>query len=498
MLTRYQTFADRRGSSNSVAKLKALRLPDLRGKSFLDVGCNEGFFCAIAKLAGAQPVVGIDRSGEVLEQARQRFPGIEFRQQSWDEPIEGSFDVILFASAIHYADDQPALLRKLLDRLNPDGVLVLELGLSGEPGAKYVRVRRAAGDVRSYATLGALRRVLPDCAVRLAGPSVNQGGDPVPRYVVHIRKLRPMILFFDAPSQSGKSALVRRLVHGRERGAEGFAYVALDGILSRMRPELAAEYPAHEAVIRAISDYKQNESRRTDLIMLLAIQKGLLHPLLAFIEDFHALPEALAIVWDGYLPPEAKEDVRDYFESRGYVVWDTEPRRSFKFPRIDAEALLAAFWGEGEAAPAPAPATLADDEPEAGEDIATPAAVHLTGTLLRCTVNDSGLLIEGWAADLKRGAAAEGFAVRINGQMVQAFEATAVYRPAPCVKLGLDRRLELGFAIAVSFAALGGAEAFFAGISRPGASLKVEVAAVAGGSEVMWLPQAAEFKVVWR
>ena len=40
----YQTFPYQPGSSDSLGKLTMLKIPALTAKSFLDVGCNEGFF----------------------------------------------------------------------------------------------------------------------------------------------------------------------------------------------------------------------------------------------------------------------------------------------------------------------------------------------------------------------------------------------------------------------------------------------------------------------
>ena len=41
----YHDFPWQKGASDSFAKLLALSLPALQGKSVLDVGCNEGYFC---------------------------------------------------------------------------------------------------------------------------------------------------------------------------------------------------------------------------------------------------------------------------------------------------------------------------------------------------------------------------------------------------------------------------------------------------------------------
>jgi SAM-dependent methyltransferase len=206
----YQSFPDARGDSRSLDKLKALRLPVLKERSFLDVGCNEGFFCGFAHFAGAHRVLGLDRSRNVIERARARFPNCEFRCQGWAELPDEHFDVILLASALHYAEDQPALLHALVDHLAPDGVLVLELGLVPSPKAEWVKVTRGI-DQRWFPSLGKLREVLASHVLKSMALSVPQAGDPLPRYVVHISRRRPVAVLLLEPSASGKTTLATRL-----------------------------------------------------------------------------------------------------------------------------------------------------------------------------------------------------------------------------------------------------------------------------------------------
>jgi SAM-dependent methyltransferase len=106
------------------------------GQRFLDIGCNEGFFCGYAQFAGATRVVGLDQSETFITRARQRFAGVEFLHQSWDTLPPGPFDVVLLASSLHYAQDQADLIHRAVQLLSP----------TGTPGAGAGRGRgRAVG-----------------------------------------------------------------------------------------------------------------------------------------------------------------------------------------------------------------------------------------------------------------------------------------------------------------------------------------------------------------
>ena len=46
-------------------KLRAIPIPDMRNQKVLDVGCDSGFWCWIAKQKGASKVLGLDRNRKV-------------------------------------------------------------------------------------------------------------------------------------------------------------------------------------------------------------------------------------------------------------------------------------------------------------------------------------------------------------------------------------------------------------------------------------------------
>lgn len=103
-------------------------LGDVSGRDVLDVACGPGLYAEELVARGAR-VVGLDQSARMVELARERVPGGEFRVHDLAAPLDwlpdGSVDLVLFALALEYIDDRTAVLRELRRVLRPDGALVL-------------------------------------------------------------------------------------------------------------------------------------------------------------------------------------------------------------------------------------------------------------------------------------------------------------------------------------------------------------------------------------
>jgi 2-polyprenyl-3-methyl-5-hydroxy-6-metoxy-1,4-benzoquinol methylase len=83
---------------------------DFKGKSFLDVGCNSGQYCFIAKDRGASEVVGIDFDGKRINQARiiaeNENYDVRFEEKSiFDTGIEKKFDIVFCIAVITEIQD---------------------------------------------------------------------------------------------------------------------------------------------------------------------------------------------------------------------------------------------------------------------------------------------------------------------------------------------------------------------------------------------------------
>ena len=307
---KYQTFDDQQGASDSPAKLKALRLPALRGKSFLDLGCNEGYFCIEAKRQGAKRIVGIDANAEFIARAKARAPDIDFRCQSWDTLPDEEFDVILLASALHYAKDQADLLNRIHGCLTETGMLVVEAGIARESGKRWVETPRKVGSV-VYPTHGLMLDLLSRYAVKEIGPSVKQSGDPARRVVFHCRRFRPILVMLTGKPYSGKSVFARELEN------VGVHILCVDDFVRELKQ---VQPPT------ALSSFlKENhDGRRAREFFLDYISHPMMDSLIAEIAG--SLPAGRIVAADGFAfgAPGLKERFLEAFRRRGFYVWAAE------------------------------------------------------------------------------------------------------------------------------------------------------------------------------
>lgn len=214
----YQSFADQPGGSASEKKLLNLKLPNMRGLRFLDLGCNEGFFCLHAKQNGAARVIGIDANERILSLARERAKAmgqdIDYFKSDFLSAPEGPHDVILLSSALHYAANPIAVLDRISELLSPNGTFVLECGVVFAPGATVTRALRGP-DERFFPTYDLLTKTwLRRFSFRYIGRSVDQPGDPIQRHVFHCKALKPTVILITGESGRGKSSLARGISDG--------------------------------------------------------------------------------------------------------------------------------------------------------------------------------------------------------------------------------------------------------------------------------------------
>ncbi len=103
-------------------------LPDVWGKTVLDLGCGYGHNCADLADRGAVRVVGIDISQKMLEVAKQESarPNIEYMNISMTEisTLGESFDLVYSSLAFHYIEDFDKLMLDIAGLMNTGGMLL--------------------------------------------------------------------------------------------------------------------------------------------------------------------------------------------------------------------------------------------------------------------------------------------------------------------------------------------------------------------------------------
>lgn len=121
-------------------------LGDLRGLTVLDLACGEGFYTRLIRRAGADRVVGVDLSANMIARAREQEDADPLGITYICGPAEslgsiGPFDVVSAAFLLNNAPDRAildAMARAIAMNLKPGGRAVLTNSNFGAwPGTDY-------------------------------------------------------------------------------------------------------------------------------------------------------------------------------------------------------------------------------------------------------------------------------------------------------------------------------------------------------------------------
>lgn len=451
-MAQYQSFPGAPGDSLTLDKLKKLRLPEMEGRSFLDVGCNEGFFCGFAKFQGATRAVGQDHSPGFVARASARFPDCEFHVSDWATLPEGPFDVILLASALHYAQDQAALLHRLVDMLTDDGVLIVELGIVTSKDSAWVPVQRGS-DTREFPTMPLLRELLKPYAWKWMGPSVNQSGDPVSRHVLHISKRRRTAYLLMHPPAYGKSSIAHSLFAGRK----DIPVVSGDQVIGKL---VSGVMQGPEDLLDVLRrDYSPF---RIDQAIQRIFDAGCGQDL---VDIWLTQVSAGDFALDMYVPAQHQDFVKVALGTAGYLVvtLDWERPGSILVAEATLDARAEAFYLSMSQAPA-----------------LDAAPAELQGFVDEIALHDGRLRLRGWAAD-GQGQPAEAIVVTAAGRGLSPVDVQKQLRP------DVQRHFNLPHALVGYLASV----AFDAATRLDAATLEVQAVASDGGRTTLSIAASA-------
>jgi SAM-dependent methyltransferase len=159
-ITNYDPIADafiahagRRDSWNNLYERPntLARLPELKGKHALDLGCSTGYYTEYALKQGAS-VTAVDASQILIDRLADKVksPGVKLYcadiGQSMPFLETGSFDVVICSLVLDYIKDWRPVMAELYRVLKKGGRAVIS---TGHPFAQYLYLQRI-GQPKSY------------------------------------------------------------------------------------------------------------------------------------------------------------------------------------------------------------------------------------------------------------------------------------------------------------------------------------------------------------
>ena len=152
------------------------------GERIVDLGCGSGQLTARIAESGAR-VIGIDKSEEMIAQARASFPSIEFRiGEATDFCVDAPVDAVFSNAMLHWVLDARAAIGCVARALKPGGRFVLEMGGSGNTRTLLQAIREVAGDVSLpwfYPTIGEYAGMLEEGGLEVRSAMLFDRPTPV-------------------------------------------------------------------------------------------------------------------------------------------------------------------------------------------------------------------------------------------------------------------------------------------------------------------------------
>lgn len=113
------------------------------GERILDVGCGTGHLTAKIASVGAI-CIGIDRSPDMIRQAREKYPGLQFQVMDAREiTFAEFFDAVFSNATLHWIKEPERVVAGIARSLRPGGRFVAEFGGKGNTAQFLAAASRA-------------------------------------------------------------------------------------------------------------------------------------------------------------------------------------------------------------------------------------------------------------------------------------------------------------------------------------------------------------------
>jgi trans-aconitate 2-methyltransferase len=192
----------------------------------LDLGCGTGHLSAKIAETGAE-VVGIDRSPEMIRQAKEKYPSLHFEVMDAREiSLDGTFDAVFSNATLHWIKEPERAIDGIARLLKPGGRFVAEFGGKGNTRELMDAVER------SWQKLG------------IAGPPPNPWYYPsIPEYTGLLEKHGFEVIhanLFDRPTplDDGPRGLRNWLQMFGSSFVEGLPEATRENLLAEIEREL--------------------------------------------------------------------------------------------------------------------------------------------------------------------------------------------------------------------------------------------------------------------
>ncbi|HMD42283.1 MAG TPA: methyltransferase domain-containing protein [Candidatus Acidoferrum sp.] len=138
-----ELYDDKHSFVYKMAEELLVQLGPQPGEHILDIGCGTGHLSAKIAASGAL-VTGIDRSPEMIRQARAAYPQIRFElADARSIPLKTPFDAVFSNATLHWIKEPERVVHEIARLLKPGGRFVAELGGHGNI-AKLVEAAKRA------------------------------------------------------------------------------------------------------------------------------------------------------------------------------------------------------------------------------------------------------------------------------------------------------------------------------------------------------------------
>jgi len=128
------------------------KLPNLKEKSVLCIGCGTGEECKHLKLLGAKKVIGIDISKRLIDFAKKSYPDLEFKVMDMEKLNfpKNCFDFVYSSLTMHYVRDWTKTLSGVYKILKKNGVFLFSTHHPVKWGASVNRSKKKDSCLMGY------------------------------------------------------------------------------------------------------------------------------------------------------------------------------------------------------------------------------------------------------------------------------------------------------------------------------------------------------------